>query len=523
MEILTNPAEIASSLRRRKAIPKDPSPLLSPKNNIESGKVDWSSELVRDIVSLRHDPYGFARYAYPWGRDELAGENLRTWQADVLKDIRDHLENPNTRHIPMKYAIASGKGIGKSSLISMVTNWAMSTMEDCRITVTANTEGQIRTKTWPEVNKWSRLAINSHWFTVGATSIIAKDPAHERTWRTDTIPWSENNKQAFAGLHNKGKRIIVIFDEASEIADCIWDVSEGALTDEETEIIWLAFGNPTQNTGRFRECFGSQKHRWKTRQIDSREVKGTNKVQIDEWIKDYGEDSDFCRIWVKGEFPRSGSNQLIPSDYVQFARHFKADGYGKLPKIMAVDVARYGSDQTVIGWRQGRKSVILAKYRGLDTVQVASKVIEWREKETPDAVVVDGDGLGAGVVDQLKHQRYDQDLFEFHGGSVPDDMNQYFNKRAEVWGLMRDWLKEGAEIPDDVELASDLTGPQYGFSNKQQIQLEKKEDMKKRGLSSPDCGDMLAMTFAVKVRARKRAVSEVRYVYPGQQDQSWMK
>src|ERR1039458_1186404 len=98
------------------------------------------------------------------------------------------------------------------------------------------------------------------------------------------------------------------------------------MTDENTEIIWLAFGNPTQNTGRFRECFGKFKHRWKTFQIDSRTVEGTNKEQINKWIDDYGEDSDFVRVRVRGEFPRAGSSQFIASDVVAARSEERREG-----------------------------------------------------------------------------------------------------------------------------------------------------------------------------------------------------
>lgn len=478
--------------------------------------------LAEDIAGFTHDPLKFARYAYPWGEAQLADSTgPRVWQRGILEYIGQHLKNKATRHTPCMVAVSSGHGIGKSAFMGMVTDWAMSTCENCKIVTTAGTGTQLATKTVPEVSKWFRLGINAHWFDVHATSIRIKDPGHQSQWRTDFITWSEHSTETFAGLHNKGKRIVLIFDEASAIADSVWEVAEGALTDEDTEIIWLAFGNPTQNAGRFKECFGKFKHRWKTFQIDSRQVEGTNKKQIEKWIADYGEDSDFVRVRVRGEFPRAGSNQFIAGDVVAAARHYKAEGFAGLPKILSVDVARFGDDQTVIGSRQGRKAVILAKYRGLDTVQVAERVIEWIDKEKPHGTIIDGDGIGAGVVDQLKHRGYTNGLFEFHGGAPANDGAAYFNRRAEVWGSMRDWLMAGAEIPDDAELADDLTGPEYGFSPKQQIQLEKKEDMKSRGLSSPDCGDMLAMTFAVKIMAPPKEPEAVSY-YPGERAQSWM-
>jgi hypothetical protein len=397
----------------------------------------------------------------------------------------------------------------------------MSTCEDCRVVLTANTNSQLRTKTWPEVAKWFRMAINAHWWSVNATSITVRQRAHERMWRADIIPWSEHNTEAFAGLHNKGKRIVVIYDEASAIADKIWEVTEGALTDEDTEILWLAFGNPTQNTGRFRECFGRYQHRWKTFQIDSRTVVGTNKAQIEKWIDDYGEDSDFVRVRVRGEFPRAGSTQFIPSDAVAACRKYKAEGFESMPKILSVDVARFGADQTVMGLRQGRRFRILKTFRGLPVDQVAARTIELMEQERPDLTVVDGGGVGGGVVDVIRAHGHGRRLHEYNSGHAADDAVKYFNKRAECWGLMRDWLKAGVEIPDDPELETDLTGPDYFFSAKNQVQLEGKDDMKRRGLASPDKGDNLAMTFAVKPASKPKPAEGDQMGYPSAS--GWMR
>ncbi len=468
--------------------------------------------MAEEIADCCDDPFGFTEFAYE--------ESPRPWQAKILKVIGSHLVHRDTRHTPLKVAVASGHGIGKSALVGMIIDWAMSSCEDCKVIVTANTGTQLATKTVPEVHKWFARSINAHWWELKATSITIRDSEHARRWRTDFIPWSAHNTEAFAGAHNKGKRIVVIFDEASAIEDPVWEVAEGALTDEETEIIWLAFGNPTQNTGRFKECFGKYKHRWQTYQIDSRTVEGTNKEQISKWIADYGEDSDFVRVRVRGEFPRAGSSQFIPSDIVAAARHYRADGYGDLPKIIACDVARFGDDQTVIGLRQGRRFEVLGKYRGKDTVWTSEQLIRDIETYKPDAVVVDGDGLGAGVVDNVKHRGYGTRLFEFHGGASANDAVAFYNRRAEVWGSMRDWLVGGAEVPDDPEIETDLTGPEYGFSNKNQLQLEKKEDMKLRSLASPDLGDCLAMTFAVKVMPKPKP--EKIQVYHHEMAQAWM-
>ncbi|HXF12234.1 MAG TPA: hypothetical protein VN517_03715 [Terriglobales bacterium] len=467
-------------------------------------------ELIQDIGNFSADPLGYTRYAFPWLEGELEdAAGPRQWQREILSVIGEHLKS-DSRFTPLELAVSSGHGIGKTALIAMVCSWAKDTCEDCRIVVTANTESQLATKTWPEICKWTRLAITSHWWNIGATTISVKEKAHERQWRIDRIPWSENNTEAFAGLHNKGKRIVVIYDEASAIADSIWEVTEGALTDEGTEIIWIAFGNPTKNAGRFRECFGRYKHRWRTCQIDSRGIEGTNKVQLDKWVADYGEDSDFVRVRVRGEFPRAGSTQFIAGDVVSAARNRKLapEKYESHWKILICDVARFGDDQTIIGIRQGPKFTILDKLRELSTVQTANRVMQRMKEHDPRTTVIDGDGVGGGVVDYVReymtawfNANPARRLMEFHGGAAPNDAFMYFNYRANMWGAMRDWLAT-AQIPDDPELESDLTGPEYYFSAKNQIQLEKKEDMKKRGLASPDLGDTLAMSFCAYTQSK---------------------
>lgn len=488
-------------------------------------------QLIRDIASFTVDPLSFVRYTFPWGKKDLAHrDGPKKWQEAILKSIGTHLQNPATRFTTKRIAVASGKGIGKSAFIGMIGNWAMSTCEDCRIIITANTGGQLSTKTVPETQKWYKLAINKHWWNVAATSISSRVKEHDKLWRTDFIPWSANNPEAFAGLHNQGKRIVFIMDEASSIDDVIWKTAEGFFTDSQTEMIWIAFGNPTLNTGSFFECFGDKAHRWETYQIDSREVEDTNQEEIKKWIEDEGEDSDFVRIWVKGEFPRFGSFQFISSESVEAARKYKATGYEHLPKILTCDVARFGEDESVIAVRQGRKFRVLEKHRGWDVVQTATKVLEWRHLEQPDAIVVDGDGIGAGVVDTLSHRGYSKNLIEFHGNATPDNTAKYYNKRAEVWGLMRDAIQAGMEIPNDAELAHQLTSIRYSYSNDQKIMLEKKDSLKLRGYSSPDLGDAFAMSYSVQLLAPSEESKEFQsrllrseVQYRSGQDQGWMR
>jgi len=461
--------------------------------------------LARTIASFKHDPLAFVLYSFPWGKGELIGySGPEDWQVAILIAIRDGLITVNEA---IRLATASGNGVGKSALVSWIILWGLSTFADTRGVVTANTEAQLRTKTWAELAKWHRLFIARHWFILTATAIYSADPKHEKTWRIDQIPWSEQNSEAFAGLHNKGRRIILIFDEASAIPDIIWEVAEGALTDEGTEIIWAVFGNPTRNDGRFNRCFGADRHRWKTLQIDSRSVKITNKKQIAQWIEDYGEDSDFVRIRVRGVFPNTSDRQFIPSSYVEMAkaRKISALQYNFAAKIISVEPSWTGGDEFCISLRQGNFYKLLAKYpKNDDDFVMAGYIANFEDREFADAVFIDL-GYGTGIKSAGNQLKRNWMLVPFGGASNDPG---FLNKRAEMWNLMKQWLKDGGWIPDDPILAAQICGPEYYVkavgANAGKIVLESKEDMRSRGVESPNRADGLALTFAFPVAPKNR-------------------
>jgi len=464
---------------------------------------EYEIQLADDMASFEHDPLGFVLYTFPWNEGELKGKAIESWQREILEQLGNGVLNVSQA---VRLAVASGHGIGKSALVAWIILWSLSTKVDTKGIVTANTETQLKTKTWSELAKWYRLSIMKHWFVFKSTALFSADKAHEKTWRVDMIPWSENNTEAFAGLHNQGKRVVLIFDEASAIPDVIWEVSEGALTDEGTEIIWCAFGNPTRNIGRFKECFTRYKHRWQQRQIDSRKISFTNKKQIDEWIEDYGIDSDFVKVRVRGEFPAVGDNQFISSIYVDLARgkHIDTRAYTFAPSIIGVDPAWDGGDKIVIAWRQGNISKILATYaKNDDDFVLAQNLIRFEDEYKADAVFIDF-GYGTGLYSAGKQLGRKWTLVQFGGAS---SKIEYVNKRTEMWGDMRGWLRDGGVIPDDSELCQELISPEYYTAptgpNIGKIMLEKKADMKERGIGSTNKGDALALTFAFKVRKKE--------------------
>lgn len=465
-------------------------------------------DLIEELATYSSDPYGFVMFAFPWGEPGELEKKLgpEEWQKELLEDVGRGLKTLNEA---IQIARASGHGVGKSALVAWLILWAMSTFEDTRGVVTANTENQLKTKTWVEVAKWHRLFIAREYFRLTATALFARDPEHETTWRIDMVPWSERNTEAFAGLHNQGKRIFVAFDEASAIPDLIWEVTEGALTDENTQILWFCFGNPTKNTGRFRECFrgGKFAHRWQTATIDSRTVSFTNKTQIQKWIDDYGEDHDFVRVRVLGTFPRVDATSFIPLELAREAVGRDTEAYSHTV-VIGVDVARFGDDPAVIYPRKGRdaRSLPIEIYPSIDTMQLAAKVCAAYLLHKAAIVYVDEGGVGGGVVDRLRQLRVPVVGVNFGNKSDnvnPDDVALYANKRAEIWGAMRSWLKTGS-IPDAITgcedgLVAELTGPSHGMNKREEIQLESKVDMRKRGCASPNVADALALTMAYPV------------------------
>lgn len=462
------------------------------------------------LASVRDDPLAFCLGAFPWGVEGTsleAYDGPMPWAKELMERIRLGLLNPNEA---IQEATASGHGIGKSATVGMLILWAFMTFPDTRGVITANTETQLKTKTWAELGHWFNLCwfARDH-FVLNATSLISKDPTRERTWRVDMIPWSEKNTEAFAGLHNKGKRLLLIMDEASAIPDIIWETAEGALTDADTQIMWLAFGNPTRNTGRFRECFDGGAHHefWHCKQVDSRTVPITNKSRFEKWIKVYGEDSDFVRVRVLGQFPRRGEMEFFTAADIDAAMSSERSAYVDIstPLAVGVDVARYGINHSVIFPRKGRdaRTIERKRFNGIDTVELSNHVFSCWQEWHPDGIFVDGGGVGGGVVDQCRNRQLFVFEVQFGGkdditGILTDSTGEkYANKRAAMAGATRAWLKTGMLPVADTELRAAMLAIRYTFNKKDEIQLVSKEDLmdENPGLVLDDL-DALFCTFA---------------------------
>jgi hypothetical protein len=464
------------------------------------------------IMQFHDDPYEFVLAMYYWGERELAPyDGPDQWQERVLKGIRDDIRAGKSN---IRICVSSGHGIGKTALVAWIIHWFMSTHPHPQCVVTANTGTQLTTKTWRELAVWQNRAINGFMFEWTATSY--KYIGAEGTWFATATKWSANKSEAFAGTHER--HVMMVFDEASGIDDIIWEVAAGAFTSHGG--IWLAFGNPTRNTGRFYEAaFGRHRKRWDTYVIDARDAKMRNDELIQEWLEDWGEDSDYFRVRVRGLPPKQGPLQFISGSVVHRAIQRQIDANhisDRIPRVMGFDVARQGDDSSVILMRQGRKLLELAdgdyikRFNIRDITQLCMRVSQLIAENYPDMVFVDGTGIGAGAVDYLRALGHDN-IIEVHGGEEALDKKVFINKRIEMWDRMRQWL-DGADIPDDPQLEIDLTTPEFAFQEKtMKMKLESKDEMKKRGADSPDSGDALAMTFYHQVPIKSQFASEASY------------
>ncbi len=454
-------------------------------------------ELVSYLAQFAYDPYRFVLAAFPWDEPGTALEGMwpQPWQVKILKEIRDGFLRPDEA---IREAVSSGHGIGKSALVCWIILWAMATHADTRGVVTANTDGQLKSKTWAELSVWYSRFVCKEMFTLTATAIFANQPGHERTWRIDAIPWSERNTEAFAGLHNHGKRILIIFDEASAIIDRIWEVTEGAMSDKDTEKIWVAFGNPTRTSGRFYDCFHRFRKWWNTHQIDSRTVDISDKRQIEDWLEQWGEESDFFKVRVRGVFPSASESQFISQKIVDaaVARIPKPETYKKFPVIIGVDPAWTGSDSLEVVMRQGPfYKHLLTLQKNDNDVHVAGLIARFEDEYCAAAVFIDS-GYGQGIYSAGNMMGRSWRMVSF----AEKPLNDYYqNKRAEIWSEMKEWLKTEGTLEDNQQLKDDLTGPEAFMNVRGKLQLESKDDMKKRGLPSPNIADALALTFSYPV------------------------
>lgn len=462
------------------------------------------------------DPLGWVLCAFPWGEpgplEHYAGPD--TWQREYLTwlgaQITERGFDGHTAVKPIRSAVSSGHGIGKSVLVAWLTLWIMSTRPHCRLTLTANTTRQLATKTWPALVEWHGRCLTRNWFEVNESVLYRKGA--KKTWFAQAQSPDDDNVDAFQGQHAASSTSAYLCDEASGLGAAIMDAIEGGVTDGEPMV--FLFGNMTRTTGPFYEAvFGAQRDRWAPRVVDTRTAAFPNQAEIAEWVQLYGEDSDFVRVRVRGLAPNASDAQFIARDTVSAAQRRTVQVLPDEPLVAGCDLAWGGSDDNVIRFRRGgdARSIPPVRIKGeftrdpsVLTNRLADILTQRYDGRRVQMLFLDSAGIAGPIARRLRDMGHRNIMEVNFGADSPDPKYAYM--RDYIWGQMKEWLPTGAiDAPtasatdDQAQLVTDLLAPGLVPDLRQRVKLESKEQMKKRGVDSPDDADALALTFAHKV------------------------
>lgn len=390
-------------------------------------------------------------------------------------------------------SIRSGHGTGKSTMFAWVALWALVCFWDVKVPATAPTAHQLEDILFPEIEKWrsrmlepwrSSIRVKGDKVTMdGTPGFVAA-----RTGRKE-------NPEALQGFH--ADNIVFLIDEASGIPEQIFEVARGALSTEGARILMAA--NPTRLTGYFYNSHHKNRDLWTRFQFSCLDSPRVSPTYAREIADEYGEDSDMYRVRVLGEFPHASVQQFMPGDIIEAAmgKHLREDMFSFAPIVIGVDVAMFGGDRSVIFLRQGLYSNILYQSRSNTPETLAAHAARLYDEHKADALIVDATGVGEAVMSSLRLMN--RSPIAFYAGEK-SLLPNCANRRTEVWYKMREWFRSGGAIPDNSDLRDDLVGPEFQYAHgSNKILLERKQEMAKRGLASPDLADALAVTFGAEV------------------------
>jgi hypothetical protein len=372
--------------------------------------------------------------------------------------------------------------------------WFANTRTPFKIAVTAPTAPQLFDALWPETVKWFNL-LPSAWrdlWTITSDHITLKGNDEcfitARTSRPD-------KPEAMAGLHSD--HILLVADEASGIDEAVYEAAGGSMSSPGA--VTLLIGNPTRASGFFWRAHLMERDRWFTMKVSCTDSLRVAPNFVSEIAQRYGMDSNAYRVRVLGEFPVADADTVIPAGLVDDAMRRDVALDPTAVQIWGVDVARFGSDASVLIKRQG--NVVLEmprRWRQFDTMQLAGAIkAEYDGALTtkPALIVIDVIGIGAGVVDRLHEQNLP--ILGVNVSEVPSTTGRYARLRDELWIRTREWLESRAvRLPRDDQLRQDLVAPRYSFLSDGRLQVESKNSMRARKLDSPDSADALIHTFA---------------------------
>ena len=425
---------------------------------------DEPNQFVKDVLSVHPDE----------------------WQAEFL----DHIAKGER-----KISVRSGHGTGKSTAASWAMVWYLTTRFPCKIVVTAPTSSQLFDALFAELKSWIRNLppYVGELFEVTSDRVVLKAAPSEafisaRTARAET-------PEALAGVHSQN--VLLVCDEASGIDEKVFEAASGSMSGHSATTVLL--GNPTRSSGLFYDTHHRVKADWKTMHVSCI----TSPRVSDEFVREmevkYGAESNQFRVRVLGEFPLKEDNTVIPADTVQSAQKRDIESDPDTVPIWGLDVARFGADSSVLAIRHGNAITELISWKGLSLMELTGRVVDKYNnlipRQRPTEILVDSIGLGAGVVDRL--QELDLPVRGINVGEASSMSGTYLNLRAELWFKLKDWLAaKDCKLPVDSALFSELVSPRYQFTSSGKMKIESKDEMRKRGLPSPDKADAICLTLA---------------------------
>jgi len=424
-----------------------------------------------------------------WAKAKL-GLHLWSKQQDIAASVVEH---PRT-------AVKSCHDAGKSFIASVIAAWWIDAHPDGEAFVvsTAPSYPQVHAILWEEIRK-------RHKEGMLPGQVLQSD-----VWKLEDgtlAGWgrkpADTDQHGFQGIHRR--YVLVIIDEACGVPEQLWTAVEAITTNADCRI--LAIGNPDDPNTEFGNVCkpGSG---WNTIQISAFDTPNFTTEPVPEslrhlllapeWVEDkkrrWGETSPRYTSKVLGDFPEIGDDTLIPPSWIERAqlRTLQVTDDQRL----AVDVARFGSDETIITHTAGPVARVIGSYAKLPTTETTGHVIhEAQQLVGTYEIRVDGVGVGGGVVDQLNEAGYP--VIDMQAGAAAIDNEHYLNARAEWWWGLRERFEQGdIDIdPDDDDMAAQLGSIKYKYTARGQVQIESKDDMKKRGLPSPDRADTLMLAY----------------------------
>jgi hypothetical protein len=373
--------------------------------------------------------------------------------------------------------------------------WFLLTRYPVKVVVTAPTSAQLYDALFAELKRWVKelpkpiqelLDVKQERIELKASATEAFISA--RTSRAE-------QPEALQGVHSDN--VMLVADEASGVPEAVFEAAAGSMSGHNALTILL--GNPVRSSGFFFDTHNRLKDEWWTRRVSCIDSTRVSSEYVNDMKSRYGEESNAFRIRVLGEFPRSDDDTIIPMDLLESAKHRDTRAYEDAPIVWGLDVARFGSDSSVLCKRQSNVVHTLERWRNLDLMQLTGAVVSQYEacdhKNRPTEILVDSIGLGAGVVDRLRELNLP--ARGINVSESPAMGGTYLNLRAELWHKAKAWLeKRDCKIPNNEDLIGELATVRYTFTSNGKIKIESKDDIRRRGLKSPDMADAFVLTFA---------------------------